>query len=574
MMSSLPLTSPLSSALPGLSAPTPGHGAQPAHAAPSGFAQALDQAKAPPAEAPVAASREATPVSPPSGRPAPAPRRTVPQRETAHDMPAARAHRLDAKVGETGAAAARFRAARLAAGEAERPLPQPQPVPVPGIKPDPLPLPAESEGPMRTEDGVSGHGDEPTRPLAPPDCVAGPVAPIQPQLPPNALPPSPADTAAAPAPVAPTATGPAAPSAGPAGPELAAPMAAHTFARAAAVAAATAAASPANARTSGAAEAWAEARPATAAPPAAAAGAVLMPAAALATPSVAPVEGGSTAKSPSRPDPAGSRPAAEAPAAAPDRAVTPPGSNAAMPGQREAPPAAFGALDAAPVGTMSSQQAAAQSRSPAPVRAETAAAPEVQAPATRTSGPAASEGERRAAPANEAQAVVPQPVAFAAALAAPVQAGGGDATAQARLSARPDSPEFAPQLGAQITTFVRDGIEHAQLHLNPAEMGPVSVRIQLDGQTAQVHLSADHALTRQALEASMPQLASQLSEAGLTLGGGGVFEQPRQGRDAPPQGNRGDGGRSGDSDGTRPRGIGLVAPVQPPMRRGVVDLVA
>ena len=148
------------------------------------------------------------------------------------------------------------------------------------------------------------------------------------------------------------------------------------------------------------------------------------------------------------------------------------------------------------------------------------------------------------------------------------------APVEARLSASPGSADFAPQLGAQITTFVRNGIEHAQLHLNPADMGPVSVRIQLEGQTAQVHLSADHALTRQALEASMPQLASQLSEAGLTLGGGGVFEQPRQGREAAAQDGSGQPGQPERGDGGRNRGTPLAAPAQPPMRRGVVDLVA
>ncbi|MBP6765395.1 MAG: flagellar hook-length control protein FliK, partial [Rubrivivax sp.] len=73
--------------------------------------------------------------------------------------------------------------------------------------------------------------------------------------------------------------------------------------------------------------------------------------------------------------------------------------------------------------------------------------------------------------------------------------------------------------------------EHARLHLNPADMGPVMVQIQLDGAAAQIHMSADHPATRQALEQAMPALASGLREAGLTLAGGGVFEQPQQAQD-------------------------------------------
>ena len=43
-------------------------------------------------------------------------------------------------------------------------------------------------------------------------------------------------------------------------------------------------------------------------------------------------------------------------------------------------------------------------------------------------------------------------------------------------------------------------------------------------------MAAENGLTRQALEQSMPLLAGSLREAGLTLSGGGVFEQPRQQR--------------------------------------------
>ena len=146
--------------------------------------------------------------------------------------------------------------------------------------------------------------------------------------------------------------------------------------------------------------------------------------------------------------------------------------------------------------------------------------------------------------------------------------------AEAQLPATPGSAQFGAQLGAQISTFVRDGIEQARLHLNPAEMGPVSVQIQLDGQTAMVHLSAENAHTRQALEQALPLLAGSLREAGLTLSGGGVFEQARQGGGAQ-TGNEADrdAGKSsardrGDDD---PRTAGITTPAR---RRGVVDLVA
>ena len=172
-----------------------------------------------------------------------------------------------------------------------------------------------------------------------------------------------------------------------------------------------------------------------------------------------------------------------------------------------------------------------------------------------------------AAPDSAAQRIdgVPLPQAAAATI---TTANATAVQAEARLPAAPGSAEFGPQLGTQISTFVRDGIEHARLHLNPAEMGPVSVQIQLDGQTALVHLSAENAHTRQALEQALPQLAGSLREAGITLSGGGVFEQPRQGDGTQDQAAA--GGKPGRNDDV------LQADTSPltARLRGVVDLVA
>jgi flagellar hook-length control protein FliK len=127
------------------------------------------------------------------------------------------------------------------------------------------------------------------------------------------------------------------------------------------------------------------------------------------------------------------------------------------------------------------------------------------------------------------------------------------AAADGRLAASPGSADFAPQLAAHITTLVRDGVQQARLELNPAEMGPLTVQIQLDGNAARVHLAAENAQTRAALEQAMPQLAGSLRESGLTLSGGGVFEQPRQ-QQAPQGGFSGSGGSPGGSPGSSANG--------------------
>jgi len=100
------------------------------------------------------------------------------------------------------------------------------------------------------------------------------------------------------------------------------------------------------------------------------------------------------------------------------------------------------------------------------------------------------------------------------------------------LPTPPSSPEFAQALsdkvGMWVTGAALEGPMTAELRLNPAELGPVHIRIELDGQTAQVDFAAQALETRQAIEASLPMLSETLAQAGLSLSGGGVSDQPQQ----------------------------------------------
>ena len=163
-----------------------------------------------------------------------------------------------------------------------------------------------------------------------------------------------------------------------------------------------------------------------------------------------------------------------------------------------------------------------------------------------------------------------------AAVAAPSTGSSAAHPAEARLGTPPGQAGFAEQLGAQLSTFVREGVQHARLQLHPLELGPVTVQIQLDGGSAHMSFAAEHAQTRLALEQALPTLAGSLREAGLTLSGGGVFEQPRQPQ---PEGDSGRGGGNGTrGGGAGQRGDDGAAPpaaTSPAARhRGVVDLVA
>ena len=115
----------------------------------------------------------------------------------------------------------------------------------------------------------------------------------------------------------------------------------------------------------------------------------------------------------------------------------------------------------------------------------------------------------------------------AASTATPASAGAAtdaSSTSAAHVRASVGSAEFPQELGVQLSVLARDGVQHAELHLNPAEMGPVSVQIEMDGTQARIDFGADVAATRQAIEAGLPELASALRDAGFTLAGGGVSQ--------------------------------------------------
>lgn len=159
--------------------------------------------------------------------------------------------------------------------------------------------------------------------------------------------------------------------------------------------------------------------------------------------------------------------------------------------------------------------------------------------------------------------------------------------ASATLPTPLDSPDFKQALAERVGMWVSgtpaNGQMTAELRLNPEDMGPVHIRIVMDGQNAQVDFAAAHAETRQALEASLPALSSALEDAGLSLAGGGVSDQSASQAWAQQQQGQGDGQArsmawSGRGLGAEQADVDAQATLQPvprpAARPGGLDLYA
>lgn len=86
------------------------------------------------------------------------------------------------------------------------------------------------------------------------------------------------------------------------------------------------------------------------------------------------------------------------------------------------------------------------------------------------------------------------------------------------LNSAPGTPEFTQNLGAEVMMMARNGIESATLTLNPADLGPIQIDLQMIKEVADVTFSVTHAMTRDAIEQSLPKLGEMLASQGLSLG--------------------------------------------------------
>lgn len=90
------------------------------------------------------------------------------------------------------------------------------------------------------------------------------------------------------------------------------------------------------------------------------------------------------------------------------------------------------------------------------------------------------------------------------------------------IAVPPGSSGWNEAVGERVLWLIGNRISAAQLSLNPPDLGPLEVRIVLDGDKAQMHFASAHAPVREALEGALPRLKEMLAEAGIQLLDAGV----------------------------------------------------
>ncbi|UOD30880.1 flagellar hook-length control protein FliK [Massilia violaceinigra] len=237
-----------------------------------------------------------------------------------------------------------------------------------------------------------------------------------------------------------------------------------------------------------------------------------------------------------------------------DGAPTPPAVGAlSLPGDA----ALTTASDAAPQGELRALLEGAMPRAAGAASTDTAQGQATPAQTTALQTALAPGDAARFAPAArelpDAMTAIDTTATEAAPVAAPLQQaavslaqaanGGAD-----KLSARVGTPAWDNQVGQKIVWMVAGKEQSATLTLNPPDLGPVQVVLNISGDNASVTFSSGELEVRQALENAMPKLREMMDESGISLGNASVNAgMPEQRQD---QGERAMAGGSGSGNGS------------------------
>jgi len=93
---------------------------------------------------------------------------------------------------------------------------------------------------------------------------------------------------------------------------------------------------------------------------------------------------------------------------------------------------------------------------------------------------------------------------------------------------------FTERLNQHVAIMLSEHSQFARIAVNPPELGPVEVRINVVGDEASIQIAAAHAATRDALQDALPRLRAALGDSGLALGDANVFAQMPH-RESPPE---------------------------------------
>jgi flagellar hook-length control protein FliK len=83
-------------------------------------------------------------------------------------------------------------------------------------------------------------------------------------------------------------------------------------------------------------------------------------------------------------------------------------------------------------------------------------------------------------------------------------------------------------VGNRLMMMINGKMQSANIHLNPAELGPIEIRINVNQEQASVHFVSNNSIVREAIEDAFPRLKEMFTQNGLSLANANVSQQSSQ----------------------------------------------
>ncbi|MFV7770833.1 flagellar hook-length control protein FliK [Shewanella marisflavi] len=100
--------------------------------------------------------------------------------------------------------------------------------------------------------------------------------------------------------------------------------------------------------------------------------------------------------------------------------------------------------------------------------------------------------------------------------------------------------KFSPVMRQQLVAMVSQGVQQAEIRLDPPELGHMMVRVQVQGEHTQVQFHVTQTQTRDLVEQAIPRLREMLAEQGMQLTDSNVSQGGQE---------QGDGSEQGEASG-------------------------